>query len=771
MAIIGGGGSFISVGTGPLSSSSPVSQAATPTFSPAAGTYSSAQSVTISCATSAPTIYYTTDGSTPTTSSAVYSSAITVSSSETIKAIATATGYTQSAVGSAAYVISSSSELPMGMNLFPVSYYSTEFPYLNLMKAAGSAVAAANTTGWWTSTSSSIGFSSTGEEALLPLDSDGYPTTVNGSSVGASFTSVWTCINVNIGNQSTNQSSVAGLTYPYGYAGISYTVQWSGTGTVEILGDASATLTASGQTFTVATPGYTGIRFAMTSTGGTGSHMTNISVVETSLVSQFNAGAIFHPNYIASLANLSCFRFMERMRTNILSSFPSEMQAFSTASGTINAGATNLTMSENWPNATSTRTIYFIDGTQRTAVFTANSTYVDWSADSRGGIPNALTQTYCGQNFYCNFSVSYHDTWSQRSLPSNCFWSLAAGEPLEISIALCNQLNAHAWLNMPLSAPYSYMTSFAQALYNGTGLQSGFSPLNSGLRAYMEFSNEIWNFGTGNYARAGSFGAAIWPSHYNDNLYTGNTGWCQNFFGMQTAQMANIFSTVLGSNFSSRCTIVLGAKGADVSWAQNELATAYWTSAVNGLTGPASNYQITGCAIAPYWMLQYPTQSSVTTMTNQSDGGLTYLFELMTTNVMSDGTSFASDPACPSNGWIGTAESWATNHLTEVLNSYPSIKLLAYEGTQNLAPGLSATPSGWDTLQEAAQIDSRMGTQYKNYFHWWYTNVGNTTANMNCVFTSCTPRGNKSWGIIEDTRQTFSAQPKWAALQSLMGGG
>ena len=83
------------------------STVATPTFSPAAGSYSSAQSVTISCGTAGSTIYYTTDGSTPTTSSSVYSSAISVSSTTTIKALATKAGMTDSGVASATYTITS----------------------------------------------------------------------------------------------------------------------------------------------------------------------------------------------------------------------------------------------------------------------------------------------------------------------------------------------------------------------------------------------------------------------------------------------------------------------------------------------------------------------------------------------------------------------------------------------------------------------------------------------------------------------------------------
>lgn len=80
---------------------------ATPVFSPAGGSYTSAQTVTITCATSGAEIRYTTDGTEPTASSALYSSPITVSSTATIKAKAFMTGMSSSTTVTQTYTISS----------------------------------------------------------------------------------------------------------------------------------------------------------------------------------------------------------------------------------------------------------------------------------------------------------------------------------------------------------------------------------------------------------------------------------------------------------------------------------------------------------------------------------------------------------------------------------------------------------------------------------------------------------------------------------------
>jgi N-acetylneuraminic acid mutarotase len=79
-----------------------------PVFSLPSGTYNEA-TVKLTCDTPGATIYYTTNGTTPTANSTAYSGQIVVSSSETIQAIAIATGSLNSAVVSAAYTIASKS--------------------------------------------------------------------------------------------------------------------------------------------------------------------------------------------------------------------------------------------------------------------------------------------------------------------------------------------------------------------------------------------------------------------------------------------------------------------------------------------------------------------------------------------------------------------------------------------------------------------------------------------------------------------------------------
>ena len=100
--------------------------AATPAFSPAPGTFTSVQSVTLSDSTTGAAIYYTTNGSTPTAASTLYSAPIAVSATTTIEAIAVASGYTNSAVATGAYTINIPTAATPAFSPAPGSFSSAQ---------------------------------------------------------------------------------------------------------------------------------------------------------------------------------------------------------------------------------------------------------------------------------------------------------------------------------------------------------------------------------------------------------------------------------------------------------------------------------------------------------------------------------------------------------------------------------------------------------------------------------------------------------------------
>ena len=65
------------------------------------------------------------------------------------------------------------------------------------------------------------------------------------------------------------------------------------------------------------------------------------------------------------------------------------------------------------------------------------------------------------------------------------------GWPWEYVIALCNQANMDAWINIPVAADDDYIRQLARLLKTG---------LKPSLHVYLEHSNEVWNFGFLQYA-------------------------------------------------------------------------------------------------------------------------------------------------------------------------------------------------------------------------------------------------------------------------------
>jgi hypothetical protein len=645
---------------------------------------------------------------------------------------------------------------PLGINLAAVAYYSPEQPFLNIVKSGGSSSGVSNEIGWYTANSSSW---DTQEEGNLQLDSDGYPTSLTaaaGLSGGQQFTFVTAVLNYHLPNLAPGQTTA----YPPG----TYRLKFEGQGTVQVAGDASyvtgntcpSSLALSNSsantyvscTFTVSNPGASGgILLEITAVTNGTDHPRDISVVQNTYAASYDAGAIFNPTFISTLSGFSSLRFMEWMKTN------NEFSGYAN-SGALLAGATGLTLSSAWNLPSGSYPVIFISGERRTATFTLGSTTVSWA----GGLANAINNTagvwqWGAQSYSAPFYI-INKTWANRAQPSNAFWSLKDGVPLEVIIALCNKLQTNCHINVPLTYSDSDIQSMAHLVMSGTGMQSGYSGLSAPLTASIELSNEVWNGVFDQYNIAASLGSLTWPT---STASGGNYAWNRNYFGMRTAQMASDLQSAVGATVFARVIPVLGAQAATPYSATSALQTSYWSG------GPATNYPIKAIAIAPYWG-NNPSSSDCTVMTSQSDGGLSDFFATLTSQTGASGYTYTS---VPPGGYLGQAEGWIKAYAA-IMPSYPSINLIAYEGGQNFYATTSGTCDGWIQLITKAERDPRMGTAYSDYLHYWQTTVGGSSANINNIFNDIFPVSVYGmFGLLESVMQTVkpipAAPPKYQA--------
>ena len=85
----------------------------------------------------------------------------------------------------------------------------------------------------------------------------------------------------------------------------------------------------------------------------------------------------------------------------------------------------------------------------------------------------------------------------------------------EWQVILANELNRDLWLELPINATDDYVEHLARAVKDGSTCRGRtFPPLNRHLRLYVEYSNEVWNFG---------FYQAKWNLHATrDSFLQGN---------------------------------------------------------------------------------------------------------------------------------------------------------------------------------------------------------------------------------------------------------
>jgi hypothetical protein len=661
---------------------------------------------------------------------------------------------------------------PLGVNLAPVQYYSSTMPYLNLMKqSSGGGSFAANSTRWVTLANQFSG-TDTLEENYLQLDANGYPTSLVASPIpsgGQVFGVVQTfmCLSQPLGKGCTT-------TYPPG----TYRFKYIGQGTVIIKGDGSLTLSNSAAntyvtgTFTVTTT--TSLYLQITAVTSATDYPRDFSVVNTTWTALFDAGQVFNQYYLAQLANFSSLRHMQS--AGVYGSYTS----FAPAAYPVNASATSITLSAPWLFQSQTRKLYFIDGEVFNATFTMNSAVVQLN----GTLANTFTSaTWNTQSFFGTLClVSWSDSFAARTLPSYISWApgLAHSEPLEVQIAICNQMNADFYFNLPPTVTLSDAVLWIQAIINGTGLQAGWAPLNSNLKVRVEYANETWTFTAFEQGWMTLFGAGQWPTQAAGNPFA----WNRNWYGYWIIQIANAMQTALGSTvFNSRVIPVIGAQGQTGNSAS--VTQALWSASSFWSGSSASNAIVKAIAIADYWPVSYVGWINVADATTLVANGLTDFFLLATTNTppTASGGSGHTYTSVNAAGYLGYMQSLYSG-WTALAATY---SIISYEGCSSFVPsdnnGVSGgTVTGYGTFIQNAMRDPRMQTLFTSYVNGWP--FGTTQANIRHIYQDCQGFGNPvttaasqgAFNLIESTMQMNGSTPlpvgqyyKWAAAQAYIG--
>ena len=221
----------LAVDVSPTGSAPPLTPAASPTLSPPPGSYTSTQSVTLADTTPGAVIYYTTNGTAPTLSSAQYSpgTPVSISSTTTLEAIAVASGYSNSAASGGTYTIGSQGSTPISVVLAAVDVdgiaNTGTAPAAGGLDTEGYAYSATllGTSLSWGGSSFALGAAGVDDAVsstplALPAGSDStlsiLATAVNGAQTGQSFVVTYTD-----GTTSTFKQNLSDWFYPQNFAG------------------------------------------------------------------------------------------------------------------------------------------------------------------------------------------------------------------------------------------------------------------------------------------------------------------------------------------------------------------------------------------------------------------------------------------------------------------------------------------------------------------------------------------------------------------------
>lgn len=326
-------------------------------------------------------------------------------------------------------------------------------------------------------------------------------------------------------------------------------------------------------------------------------------------------------------------------------------------------------------------------------------------------------------------------TWAQRAKLTDATWGGSAsannpllqrygrGAPLEVQVALANQLKAHPWFNIPHNATDEYVTEFANYVRTN---------LNTGLKAHIEYTNEAWNyiFWGSLYARKKGMDLGLGSAFTNQEYWAGAL-----YYAKRATEIFKLWETAFNDN--SRLVRILGTVQTDIFLTRNMLN---YLDTKDHVDAVATNAYFYAC------LDRTSTSCSNTTTIPKT------LNEVTTVDEVFAAIDNANDP----NGLPKLQINLAAQ-ATEVARFGKA--LYAYEGGQHLTVD-GNTDDIRRNVFEAANRDPRMGERYTTLLNGWKTAGGQQFM----LYTQ--PQSFHKWGLFamkETLLQPRYSTPKYDA--------
>lgn len=302
-----------------------------------------------------------------------------------------------------------------------------------------------------------------------------------------------------------------------------------------------------------------------------------------------------------------------------------------------------------------------------------------------------------------------HD-WASRPVVEDARWeSSRRGPPLEVMLALQNELRVDGWHSIPHLASDDFVRRYAELIR---------SKLGPGLKIHVEHSNEVWNPTFAQHAYAERRGLELGLSE--DPFTAGNR-----YHARRTREIGAIFREVLGRQ---RVVVVLAGQADTPEIAEQML----------GWEGTA--VEVDALATAPYFGYELGTPAKAAVVEKMT---LDDLFRELETKTLPDTLGYVARHA-------------------ELARRF-ELPLVSYEAGQHLVSLEQQETPHATALFDAANRDPRMGKLYSRLLTEWdrLSKGGLFIHLMHCGETGTAGR----WGLIEYLGQPREKSPKYDAVR------